>query len=118
MLGIMAIILSISLIQFCCDGGVSCNMPFSSDPEVITVSPFSGECDICPTSDNESYYQTYLMQQTVHISVDNIYRGIAALLFLPWSEMESLFQQGYDDTLTFLRKEGNNGWERGGEEEG
>ena len=109
----MKIIINYIIIsQYCCDGGISCNLPHSSDPRVITVSPFSGECDISPSHDNESYYQTYLMKQTVHISGDNIYRGISALIFLPWAEMESLFQQGYDDTLRFLKKEGNN--EEGG----
>ncbi len=34
--------------QRCCDGGCSSNIPHLMDPDVITVSPFSGSADISP----------------------------------------------------------------------
>ena len=74
---------------------------------VVTVSPFSGECDICPSCESESYYQLYLAKQTINISCGNIFRGFGALLFLhSWNEMDKIFEQGYNDTIRFLRKEG------------
>ena len=47
-----------------------------------------------------------MFEQTVHINYGNLYKGIGALLFLPWNEMEKVFEQGYNDTINFLRNEG------------
>ncbi|XP_003384896.2 PREDICTED: patatin-like phospholipase domain-containing protein 5 [Amphimedon queenslandica] len=91
--------------KYCCDGGLSSNLPYSTDPSVITVSPFTGECDICPPADNESYYQCYFFGQTMNINTGNMYRGIGSLLLLPWKEMEIIYKQGYTDAVNFLRKE-------------
>lgn len=73
---------------------------------MITVSPFAGECDICPRGESEAYYQLCLMNQTVNVSWENIGRGLGALLFLPWKCMERVYEQGYNDSLSFLKKEG------------
>ena len=75
---------------------------------VVTVSPFSGECDICPSCEGESYYQVYLAAQTMNISHGNMFRGIGALLPHSWTEIEKIFHQGYSDAVSFLKREGEN----------
>lgn len=42
----------------------------------------------------------------MNICWGNIYRGFGALFCLPWSEMEAIQRQGYEDTVHFLIKEG------------
>lgn len=73
---------------------------------MITVSPFAGECDICPHGESETYYQLRIASQTVNVSWDNIGRGLSALLFLSWKSMETIYEQGYNDSLSFLKREG------------
>ena len=91
----------------CCDGGLSNNLPYSSDPNIITVSPFSGECDICPNGETETHFLAYICGQAIQGSWDNIYRGFGAIVFFSWKEMDEICAQGFRDAYNFIKREGN-----------
>ncbi|XP_071955679.1 patatin-like phospholipase domain-containing protein 2 [Antedon mediterranea] len=86
------------------DGGISDNLP-SLGEGTITVSPFSGESDICPPSDDfSSYLQVSLSNTYIQITPSNLYR-LSRALFPPDPEiLRKMCQQGFDDTLTYLQK--------------
>lgn len=90
----------------CCDGGFTSNIPFSSDPDVISVSPFSGDCDICPQGESASPHIVNISDQPLQISAKNIVRLTNALCPTSWNQLEELFHQGYSDGLRFFRRKG------------
>uniref|UniRef100_A0A669QUT6 Patatin like phospholipase domain containing 1 n=1 Tax=Phasianus colchicus TaxID=9054 RepID=A0A669QUT6_PHACC len=81
------------------DGGFTGLQPVSSLEEaVITVSPFTGELDICPRDCPAIFYCFQIFNGSIQISVENLCR-ISYALFPP-STMVS--QLGYQDTALFL----------------
>uniref|UniRef100_A0A669QMP6 Patatin like phospholipase domain containing 1 n=1 Tax=Phasianus colchicus TaxID=9054 RepID=A0A669QMP6_PHACC len=87
------------LIQRYVDGGFTGLQPVSSLEEaVITVSPFTGELDICPRDCPAIFYCFQIFNGSIQISVENLCR-ISYALFPP-STMVS--QLGYQDTALFL----------------
>ncbi len=99
--------LSLSLsTQRCFDGGFTSNIPCASDPNVITVSPFSGGCDICPQGESYSPHILHIVDQPLQISGKNVTRLTKALAPSSWAELEELFIQGYEDTMRFFKTEG------------
>ncbi|XP_033124412.1 patatin-like phospholipase domain-containing protein 2 [Anneissia japonica] len=86
------------------DGGISDNLPSLGD-DTITVSPFSGESDICPPSDDfSSYLQLSLSNTYIQITPSNLYR-LSRALFPPDPEiLRKMCEQGFDDTLKYLQK--------------
>lgn len=95
-----------SFLQRCCDGGFTSNIPLSSDPDVISVSPFSGDCDICPQGESASPHIVNISDQPLQISAKNIVRLTNALCPTSWNQLEELFHQGYSDGLRFFRRKG------------
>ena len=94
------------LLQRCYDGGFTSNIPCSSDPDVISVSPFSGDCDICPQGESASPHIVNISDQPLQISRKNIVRLVKALCPTSWEDLEELFHQGYSDGLRFFKMEG------------
>ena len=92
----------------CCDGGLSNNLPYSSDPNIITVSPFSGECDICPNGGTETHFLAYVSGQAMQTSWSNLNRGFDTLLMSNWKQFDDICAQGFRDTYNFLKREGEN----------
>ncbi|KRY58438.1 Uncharacterized protein T03_7348 [Trichinella britovi] len=84
------------------DGGWSDNLPILGE-NTITVSPFSGEADICPVdADSESFLNFNFKNTSIRFTSRNMYR-IAVALFPPHPEvMSDMCQQGFEDTLRFL----------------
>ena len=85
---------------------MSNNLPYAMDPDVITFSPFSGECDICPNGETETHFLTYICGQVVQASLENVYRGFGAILFYSWKEMDEVCAQGFHDAYSFIKREG------------
>ena len=104
----LSLCLSLSLfhVQRCFDGGFTSNVPCSFDSDVITVSPFSGGCDICPQGESGCMQHVHFGDQPFQISSKNLYRLLKSLNPTSWEELEELFQQGYSDALRFFRQEG------------
>ncbi|XP_077994725.1 patatin-like phospholipase domain-containing protein 2 [Glandiceps talaboti] len=90
------------------DGGLSDNLPaFSGNDPTITVSPFSGESDICPPSDDTSnYLHMSLANTSIQLTPTNLYR-LSRALFPPEPEiMTKMCRQGFEDALKFLKQRG------------
>lgn len=103
-------VLHLELMQRIIDGGFTNNLPFSECPDVITVSPFPGEFDICPAQCDPypTATQHFLDVNNMSIQVNTRnWRHILRFL-LPSSEEEfsKIQDQGFTDTLTFLRNRG------------
>uniref|UniRef100_A0AAF5PQ10 PNPLA domain-containing protein n=1 Tax=Wuchereria bancrofti TaxID=6293 RepID=A0AAF5PQ10_WUCBA len=84
------------------DGGASDNQPVINT-DTITVSPFSGESDICPTDEESaSLFEWNFAGTSIRLTANNLYR--AALCLFPPSaeECTSMCRSGFNDALKFL----------------
>uniref|UniRef100_A0A8C8RZ63 Patatin like phospholipase domain containing 4 n=1 Tax=Pelusios castaneus TaxID=367368 RepID=A0A8C8RZ63_9SAUR len=87
------------------DGGLTNGLPILPVGRTVTVSPFSGRLDICPQ--DKGYVDLYIKvaKQDLMLSVANLIRLNQALFPPSQKEMESLYQNGFDDAVHFLLKE-------------
>lgn len=84
------------------DGGLSDNIPALND-ETVSISPFSGESDICPLDNSANTLHIYLANTSMQFTMDNLYR-MSRALFPPHPVILSdMCQQGFDDTLKYLQ---------------
>ncbi|NXC18021.1 PLPL1 protein, partial [Corythaeola cristata] len=85
------------------DGGFTGLQPVSSLEEaVITVSPFTGELDICPRDCPAIFFCFQIFNGSIQISIENLCR-ISYALFPPSTMvLDDIFSQGYQDTALFL----------------
>ncbi|OPJ89009.1 patatin-like phospholipase domain-containing protein 1 [Patagioenas fasciata monilis] len=85
------------------DGGFTGLQPVSSLEEaVITVSPFTGELDICPRDCPATFFCFQIFNGSIQISMENLLR-ISYALFPPSTVvLNDFFSQGYQDTVLFL----------------
>lgn len=89
------------------DGGISNNLPTEFPGETITVSPFSGEADICPRDQRDGWDMTLNISGTsVRMTLANALRMKSALFPPHSSELERMYQGGYRDCLHFLEQRG------------
>ncbi|XP_038049753.1 patatin-like phospholipase domain-containing protein 2 isoform X2 [Patiria miniata] len=85
------------------DGGLSNNCPVLS-PDTVTICPFSGEFDICPSSQEfGDYLRCTSANLNVHVTSTNFWRLSRALYPPEPEKLRKLCQQGYDDTLRYLQ---------------
>ncbi|XP_029811682.1 1-acylglycerol-3-phosphate O-acyltransferase PNPLA3 [Suricata suricatta] len=88
------------------DGGLSDNIPFFDAKTTITVSPFSGEYDICPKAKSMNFLYMNLTQFSVHFCSENVYLLVRALFPPDLKVLGDLCHQGYLDTIRFLEENG------------
>lgn len=75
------------------DGGFSDNLPLLNE-NTITVSPFSGENDICPEDESFNLMLVHLSNTSIAVSPANLYRFVR-ILFPPHPEiLARMTQQG------------------------
>ncbi|XP_019371293.1 PREDICTED: patatin-like phospholipase domain-containing protein 2 isoform X3 [Gavialis gangeticus] len=86
------------------DGGISDNLPHHASKNTITVSPFSGECDICPKSNSANFHEVNLTNTSIQFSLGNLYRLTQALFPPEPKVLGELCEQGYSDALRFLKE--------------
>ncbi|EDO40337.1 predicted protein [Nematostella vectensis] len=86
------------------DGGLSDNLPqHFTEGETITVSPFSGESDICPNDGSPNFAHFDIRNTSVQFTLQNLYRCSRAF-FPPEAEvLVEMCKQGYRDTMRFLQ---------------
>lgn len=85
------------------DGGLSDNIPVIDD-NTLTVSPFAGESDICPTDSSANDMHIHLVNTSIQCTMGNLYRASYAF-FPPHPEvLTETCKQGFDDALRFLQK--------------
>ncbi|KAM6987120.1 patatin-like phospholipase domain containing 3 [Aplochiton taeniatus] len=86
------------------DGGISDNLPQSELKNTITISPFSGESDICPRDTSTSFHELRFTNTSIQMNLGNMYR-LSRALFPPEPKvMAELCQNGYKDALRFLEE--------------
>uniref|UniRef100_A0A669Q891 triacylglycerol lipase n=1 Tax=Phasianus colchicus TaxID=9054 RepID=A0A669Q891_PHACC len=61
------------------DGGISDNLPQYESKNTITVSPFAGECDICPKGNSANFHEMNVTNTSIQLSLGNLYRLTQAL---------------------------------------
>ena len=84
------------------DGSLSDNLPIL-DNDTITVSPFAGECDICPMDNSSNFMHINIVNHSLQFTAGNLYR-LSHALFPPHPEVLSqMCRQGFDDALVFLQ---------------
>ncbi|KAI1883415.1 hypothetical protein AGOR_G00231200 [Albula goreensis] len=86
------------------DGGISNNLPRCDLKDTITVSPFSGESDICPRDNSFSFHEARLTNTSVHVNLGNMYRLTKALFPPEPKVLAEMCQNGYKDALRFLQE--------------
>ncbi|XP_064409161.1 patatin-like phospholipase domain-containing protein 2 [Latimeria chalumnae] len=86
------------------DGAISDNVPQYELKNTITISPFSGESDICPKDNSTNFHELRIMNTSIQFSLSNLYR-VSQVLFPPEPKiLGEMCQQGYKDALKFLEK--------------
>ncbi|XP_069480124.1 patatin-like phospholipase domain-containing protein 2 isoform X2 [Ambystoma mexicanum] len=88
------------------DGGISDNLPQYELKNTITVSPFSGESDICPRDSCSNLHELRVTNTSIQFNLYNVYR-LSKALFPPEPQvMKDMCRQGYRDALHFLKRNG------------
>ncbi|XP_021419303.1 patatin-like phospholipase domain-containing protein 2 [Oncorhynchus mykiss] len=86
------------------DGGISDNLPQSELKNTISISPFSGESDICPRDTSFNFHELRFTNTSIQMNLDNMYR-LSKALFPPEPKvMAEICQSGYKDALRFLEE--------------
>lgn len=89
------------------DGGITDNLPQYELKNTITVSPFSGESDICPRDiSSTNLHELRFTNTSIQFTLSNLYR-VSRALFPPDPQvMKTMCKQGYSDALYFLKRNG------------
>ncbi|KAM4619388.1 patatin-like phospholipase domain-containing protein 2 [Polymixia lowei] len=88
------------------DGGISDNLPQYELKNTITVSPFSGESDICPRDTSTNMHELRFTNTSIQFTLTNLYRVSRALFPPDPMVMKAMCKQGYKDALHFLKRNG------------
>ncbi|KAJ6666368.1 hypothetical protein lerEdw1_000641 [Lerista edwardsae] len=94
------------VVQRYVDGGISDNLPQYASKNTITISPFSGECDICPKGNSASFHELNLTNTSIQFTLGNMYRLTQALFPPEPKVLGEICEQGYSDALRFLKENG------------
>ncbi|KAM5248182.1 patatin-like phospholipase domain-containing protein 2 isoform 2-T2 [Ctenodactylus gundi] len=86
------------------DGGISDNLPLYELKNTITVSPFSGESDICPQDSSTNIHELRVTNTSIQFNLRNLYRLSKALFPPEPMVLREMCKQGYRDGLRFLRR--------------
>ncbi|KAM4569278.1 patatin-like phospholipase domain containing 3 isoform 2-T2 [Odontesthes bonariensis] len=86
------------------DGGISDNLPQSELKNTITISPFSGESDICPRDNSTSFHELRFTNTSIQMNMGNMYRLSRALFPPDPKALAEMCQSGYKDALRFLEE--------------
>ncbi|XP_028404793.1 1-acylglycerol-3-phosphate O-acyltransferase Pnpla3-like [Dendronephthya gigantea] len=89
--------------EYYVDGGISNNLPQHFDGETITVTPWSGESDICPEDDSNSFNHIMFTNTSIRFSAQNFYRICRAFFPPDVHVLSKMCKQGYTDTIKYLK---------------
>ncbi|XP_060557607.1 patatin-like phospholipase domain-containing protein 4 [Ruditapes philippinarum] len=87
------------------DGGLTNNLVTFNEGRTVTVSPFSGDQDICPADDKRRKF-IRIGRQNFGISNANRIRFQHALSPPHKDKLLEYYDDGYFDAVSFLKKEG------------
>ncbi|KAK0136139.1 Patatin-like phospholipase domain-containing protein 4 [Merluccius polli] len=89
------------------DGGFSDGLPILTTGRTVTVSPFAARgVDVCPAHTGLSQRHFRHANMNILLSMDNILRLNQALFPPPAHRLRLLCQQGEEDAVRFLKKDG------------
>ncbi|XP_027290165.1 patatin-like phospholipase domain-containing protein 4 isoform X2 [Cricetulus griseus] len=88
------------------DGGLTDSLPVLPAGRTVTVSPFCGRHDVSPRDPGWRGAYARVCNQDVAVSPANLARLTRALFPPTRVTLESLFRDGFRDTVGFLRREG------------
>ncbi|CAH2220712.1 patatin-like phospholipase domain-containing 1 [Pelobates cultripes] len=83
------------------DGGCTNFHPFVNLSSILTVSPFSGEIDICPRDCPVSFC-VFVLNASFQLSIENLRRVIYALFPPQTMVLNEYYCRGYKDAVIFL----------------
>uniref|UniRef100_A0A8C8RI63 PNPLA domain-containing protein n=1 Tax=Pelusios castaneus TaxID=367368 RepID=A0A8C8RI63_9SAUR len=87
------------------DGGMSNVQPHSDLETTITISPYTGEVDICPR-DCPAYFNCIcFFQSTFQLSVENLLRLSYSIFPPSLLVVREFYFQGYHDAIFFLQRQ-------------
>jgi len=83
------------------DGGLSNNLP--ADDDTITVSPWSGDSDICPRNDGSvSLLDMSFVNTSIQLTASNLYRCTTMLFPQPAEQLKDFCSQAFRETVQYL----------------
>ncbi|KAM9377355.1 patatin-like phospholipase domain-containing protein 2 [Pholidichthys leucotaenia] len=88
------------------DGALSNNMPLFEQRNTITMAPFSGESDICPTEGTFNFFETHYGNVGIQVNTGNVHRICTAFLPPTPEKLAEICNSGYMDALCFLKERG------------
>ncbi|KAK2885887.1 hypothetical protein Q8A67_016724 [Cirrhinus molitorella] len=86
------------------DGGFTNIQPFEDSSPTLTISPFAGNMDICPSDTSIILCDAIIQQLCFQCSLTNFIRLIDALFPRDWRVLKKAFYSGYQDTVYFLQQ--------------
>ncbi|XP_056416724.1 omega-hydroxyceramide transacylase-like isoform X2 [Hyla sarda] len=92
------------------DGGFTNFQPFYGFKSVTTVSPFTGEIDICPRDCPVSHLCFQVFNTSFQLSIGNLCRLSHALFPPPTVVLNNFYCQGYKDAVFYLISNGKFQW--------
>nr|KAF6277545.1 patatin like phospholipase domain containing 3 [Pipistrellus kuhlii] len=88
------------------DGGFTDSIPCVDDKATITVSPFLGECDICPKVKSTNFLYMDVSKFSLRFCLENVHL-LSQVVFPPdIKTLGELFLRGYLDAVRFLEENG------------
>ncbi|XP_069612240.1 omega-hydroxyceramide transacylase-like isoform X2 [Ranitomeya imitator] len=94
------------VIQRYIDGGLTNFQPLFGLKSIITISPFTGEIDICPRDCPVSHLCIQIFNTSFQLSIQNISRVIYSLFPPPTDALHNFYRQGYKDAVLYLLSNG------------
>ncbi|XP_069612239.1 omega-hydroxyceramide transacylase-like isoform X1 [Ranitomeya imitator] len=88
------------------DGGLTNFQPLFGLKSIITISPFTGEIDICPRDCPVSHLCIQIFNTSFQLSIQNISRVIYSLFPPPTDALHNFYRQGYKDAVLYLLSNG------------
>ncbi|XP_059191780.1 patatin-like phospholipase domain-containing protein 2 [Centropristis striata] len=86
------------------DGALSNNVPLFEQRNTITVAPFSGESDICPSEGTFNVLDVHYGNMSVQVNTGNVHRVCTSFLPPSLEKLAEICHNGYVDALRFLRE--------------
>ncbi|XP_045893767.1 patatin-like phospholipase domain-containing protein 2 [Micropterus dolomieu] len=84
------------------DGALSNNMPLFEQRNTITMAPFSGESDICPSEGTFNFLEVHYGNVSIQVNTGNVYRVWTSFLSPRLEKLAEICHNGYKDALSFL----------------
>ncbi|KAM4619397.1 1-acylglycerol-3-phosphate O-acyltransferase Pnpla3-like isoform 1-T1 [Polymixia lowei] len=88
------------------DGALSNNMPLFEQRNTITVSPFSGESDICPREGTFNFLEVHYGNVSIQVNTGNVHRVYTSFCPPEPEMLAEICHNGYMDALHFLKENG------------